>query len=133
MAEQGIWWRLQPFIDDEDAIPFPEGSANRQTQPHMVNGTDTLFNARLASRQGRQLANLVRWHAPAEALAMATGSNGELLLLSGPRNPYPGRIGVVAEGALADLLLVDGDPTANIRLTEDPARNFLIIMKDGRV
>jgi imidazolonepropionase-like amidohydrolase len=40
---------------------------------------------------------------------------------------------VVAEGALADLLLVDGDPTADIRLLEDPARNFLIIMKDGRI
>lgn len=40
---------------------------------------------------------------------------------------------MVAEGALADLLLVDGDPTADIRLLEDPVRNFLIIMKDGRI
>lgn len=55
------------------------------------------------------------------------------LLVSGPHNPHSGRIGVVAEGALADLLLVDGDPTADIRLLEDPARNFLIIMKDGRI
>lgn len=53
--------------------------------------------------------------------------------MSGPHNPHSGRIGVVAEGALADLLLVDGDPTADIRLLEDPARNFLIIMKDGRI
>ena len=64
---------------------------------------------------------------------MATGDNGELLALSGPRSPYEGKIGVVEEGALADLLLVEGDPTANIKLIEDPAKNFVVIMKDGKI
>ena len=50
----------------------------------------------------------------------------------GARNPYPGGLGVVQEGALADLLLVDGDPIANIKLIEDPAKNFVVIMKDGK-
>jgi len=40
---------------------------------------------------------------------------------------------VVQEGALADLLLVDGDPLANLKLIKDPARNLLVIMKDGRI
>ena len=35
------------------------------------------------------------------------------------------------EGALADLILVDGDPIQNIRLIGDPEKNFLLIMKDG--
>jgi hypothetical protein len=39
---------------------------------------------------------------------------------SGPRNPYPDKLGVVEEGAFADLLLVDGDPIANIKLVKDP-------------
>jgi imidazolonepropionase-like amidohydrolase len=56
-----------------------------------------------------------------------------LLALSGERSPYPGKLGVVQEGALADLLLVDGDPIANIKLVEDPDRNFVMIMKDGRI
>jgi imidazolonepropionase-like amidohydrolase len=56
-----------------------------------------------------------------------------LLALSGLRSPYEGKLGVVVEGALADLLLVDGDPIANIRLIEDPERNFRVIMKDGRI
>jgi imidazolonepropionase-like amidohydrolase len=64
---------------------------------------------------------------------MATADNAELLAMSGRRNPYPGKLGVVEEGALADLLLVDGDPVANIKLIEDPAKNFLVIMKDGRI
>jgi imidazolonepropionase-like amidohydrolase len=40
---------------------------------------------------------------------------------------------VVEEGALADLLLVDGNPLQNIALVEDPARNLVVIMKDGKV
>ena len=62
---------------------------------------------------------------------MATADNAELLAMCGERNPYPGKLGVVEEGALADLLLVDGDPLANIKLIADPAKNFVVIMKDG--
>jgi imidazolonepropionase-like amidohydrolase len=40
---------------------------------------------------------------------MTTHDNQELLAMSGLRNPYPGKLGVVEEGALADLLLVNGD------------------------
>jgi imidazolonepropionase-like amidohydrolase len=151
MRERGIWLCLQPFLDDEDAIPFPPNSPNRAKQLEMVAGTDnayrlakrfgvklafgsdTLFDAKLATRQGAQLVKLSRWFTPAEVLKIATSINGELLNLSGKRNPYPGRIGVVAEGALADLLLVDGDPTTDLKLIEDPERKFLVIMKDGTI
>jgi imidazolonepropionase-like amidohydrolase len=64
---------------------------------------------------------------------MATGTNAQLLALSGKRNPYPGKLGVVEEGALADLLLVDGNPIEDIRLIEDPGKNFVLIMKDGKI
>lgn len=151
IAEKGIWLSLQPFLDDADAIPFPEGSINRIKQLQMVKGTDTAyalakkykiktafgtdtqFDSKLATRQGAQLAKLAKWYTPAEVLKMATADNGELLRLSGPRNPYPGTIGVIEDGALADLLLVDGDPLANIRLIEDPDKNFAVIMKDGKI
>jgi imidazolonepropionase-like amidohydrolase len=66
-------------------------------------------------RQGQGVVDLTRWFTPAEALIMATSTNGELLALSGPRNTYPGKLGVVEEGALADLLLVDGNPLQDIR------------------
>jgi imidazolonepropionase-like amidohydrolase len=150
MAENGVWWSLQPFLDDRPS-PFAEGSANRKKQLEMYNGTDaayalarrhgirtawgtdTLFDAAAAATQGAQLAKMVRWYTPAEVLNMATAGNAELLALSGLRSPYEGRLGVVAEGALADLLLVDGDPLADIELIADPAANFVVIMKDGRV
>jgi imidazolonepropionase-like amidohydrolase len=149
MSEKGIWWCLQPFLDDQDATPFPPDSPNRKKQLQMFSGTDTayalakkykirtawgtdtLFDAKVAARQGAQLSKLTRWYKPAEILKMATGDNGELLALSGLRSPYEGKIGVVQEGALADLLLMNGDPIANINLIEDPAKNFVVIMKDG--
>jgi imidazolonepropionase-like amidohydrolase len=39
----------------------------------------------------------------------------------------------VEQDALADLLLVDGNPLDNINLIADPAKNFLVIMKDGNI
>jgi imidazolonepropionase-like amidohydrolase len=66
-------------------------------------------------------------------LKIATGDNAQMLGLAGLRSPYMGRIGVIEEGALADLLLVDGDPTAHLDLIADPDKNFLIIMKDGAI
>lgn len=79
------------------------------------------------------MAKLVRWYTPAETLKMATADNGELMALSGFINPYPGRLGVVEEGAIADLLLVDGNPLENIGLIANPDKNFLVIMKGGTI
>ncbi|NJL54126.1 amidohydrolase family protein [bacterium] len=150
MAEQGTWLSIQPILDDEDAI-FPEGSPEPQRGKFLqvtegtdtayglakqydiktAFGTDTLFDPELATRQGAQLAKLVRWYEPWEVLKIATHDNHELFTMSGPRNPYPGTLGVVKEGALADLLLVNGNPLENIELIADPENNFVVIMKDG--
>jgi imidazolonepropionase-like amidohydrolase len=92
-----------------------------------------IFSQALTPRQRTMLTHLTRWYTNAEILRMATASNAELLPLSGPRNPYPGKLGVLEEGALADLLLVDGDPLANIKLIANPDKSLLIIMKDGKI
>ncbi|WP_448578708.1 amidohydrolase family protein [Thermaurantiacus sp.] len=148
MAERGVWWSLQPFLDDEDANP--KTGAARLKQLAVSNGTDmayqlarkyrirtawgtdTLHSPEGLLRMNHKLTKLARWYRPADVLRMATGDNGELLALSGERSPY-GRVGIVAEGAMADLLLVDGDPIANLSLIEDPERHFRIIMKDGQI
>jgi len=150
MAEKGIWLSLQP-LPEEMREGFPEGSVQREKADEVwpgidetyqlakkyklktAWGTDVLFSRELAQRQGAILASLVRWYTPAEALAMATGTNAELLSMSGRRNPYPGKLGVVEQGALADLLLVDGNPLENINLIANPDKDFLIIMKDGKI
>lgn len=151
MAEKGIWWSLQPFLDDEDAIPMPAGTPLRAKQLQVIQGTDTaytlarkfkvktawgtdtLFDPKLATRQGAQLAKMTRWFTPAEAIRMATLENAELLSVAGERNPYPGTMGEIVEGALADLLVVDGDPLTDISLLSEPDRRLPLIMKGGRI
>ncbi len=69
-----------------------------------------------------------------EILRQATSGNAELLELTGPRNPYQdGPLGVIKEGAYADLLIVDGNPLKDIRVLEDPENTLRIIMKDGKI
>jgi imidazolonepropionase-like amidohydrolase len=148
MAEKGIWLSTQPFDASLEGTPLSEESGRRLRQVitgtdriygwakqygiKTAFGTDILFSPAMARIQGHMLTLLTKWYTPAEALEMATGTNGELLQLTGLRNPYPGKLGVVEEGALADLLLVDGDPIENINLVANPA-NFLVIMKGGTI
>jgi len=75
---------------------------------------------------------MVRWYTPAQLPKMATGDNARLLALSSLRNPYRGKLGVVEAGALANPLLVDGNPVEKIRLLENPEKNLVVIMKDGK-
>ncbi|MGA9000536.1 MAG: amidohydrolase family protein [Pseudolabrys sp.] len=150
LADKGIWWSLQPLTYDADvfarmspvsqrkALEVFAGTENAYKLAKKYNiktafGADILFDAGAASRQGAYLAKLVRWYTAAETLKMATADNGELMALSGFINPYPGKLGVVEVGALADLLLVDGNPLENIQLVADPDKNFLVIMKDGAI
>ncbi len=94
-------------------------------------GTDLVGSMKLKAAELQEFTNRTKWFTPAEILAQATSVNGELLALSGPRNPYPGKLGVIEPGALADLLLVDGNPLENIELMTDADKNFVLIMKDG--
>lgn len=151
MADKGVWFSSQAFLENEFSNSYPEGSANQAKLRTMVAGTDNayalakkyrlktawgtdiLFDPAMTKNQGAILATMSRWYSNSEILVMATSTNAELLAMSGPRNPYPGKIGVIEQGAFADLLLVDGDPIADINLVADPEKNLKIIMKDGRI
>lgn len=150
MAAADVWWSIQPFLADEDANQYSDpGSIAKQQQVaegtvrafemgraegvRMAFGTDVLFNPRGASSQGRQLSKLTRFMSPLEALHMATGAAGELLAMSGERAPYQGQLGVIAEGALADILVWDGDPETDLDFLGDPDTNLRLVMKGGRI
>jgi len=55
--------------------------------------------------------------------------------MSGPMmNPYlDGPLGVIQEGAYADILLVNGNPLKDILLLTNPEKNLSLIMKDGKI
>jgi imidazolonepropionase-like amidohydrolase len=149
MAEKDIWLSTQPFVSDDDAPPLVgqsrinllqviagTNSVYALAKQHKVKtafGTDLLFSSTITERQGLMLTHLARWYDNADVLKMATSVNGELLAMSGPRNPYPGKLGILEEDALADLLVVDGNPISDITLVARPDKNFMVIMKDGKI
>lgn len=149
MVEHDVWWSLQPFLDNELANPQKGAARLKQLQvakgtdrayelarAHGVKvafGTDLLFTGTTGSTQTARMVSLQRWYTAGEILQMATAHNGELLALSGPRYPYPGPVGVIEPEAMADLLLVDGDPTEDIELLLDPEANLALIIKNGRI
>ena len=147
MAERGVWLSTQTLRASTEAMdpqrrekrrPVIEGQARtiaaaKRAGVRIAWGTDFLFEPALNVEQNAFILGLREWFTPAEILKMVTHDNAGLLALSGLRSPYQGRLGVVAEGALADLLLIDGDPLADLDVLADPERNFLVIVKDGRV
>ncbi|MGY1457771.1 amidohydrolase family protein [Luteimonas sp. A534] len=149
MAEKGIWLSFQPFTDLSPGEQMAPANRARLEQVvsgtertvelakqygfKMAIGTDILFSADDAAGQTAVLTRMGKWYSAPEVMTMLTATNAELLKLSGPRDPYPGKLGVVEEGALADLLLVEGNPLENLELIEDSEGNFVVIMKDGRI
>jgi imidazolonepropionase-like amidohydrolase len=60
---------------------------------------------------------------PMETIVAATRYGGQIMMMEND-------LGMVQEGRLADLLLVDGDPVADLSILLD-SRKLLAIMKDG--
>lgn len=97
-------------------------------------GTDALMDPGMAAKQAKFLSKLARWFTPYGALKMATSGNADLMELAPPRYPcLEGPLGVISVGACADLILVDGNPLENLELVADPDKNFVLIMKDGKI
>ncbi|RIW14636.1 amidohydrolase family protein [Algoriphagus lacus] len=146
MVERNVFWSLQPFVDEGDkGVLSPESRAKqlemyqgtdtafelaKKYKMKIAYGTDVLFDAQKASRPDLQLLKMKRWFSNVEILKMVTGNNGELLALSGKKSPYTGKVGVIEEGALADLILMDGNLIQNLELISEPEK-MVLVMKNG--
>lgn len=100
---------------------------------NIVFGTDIITSPEVLARMNDEFIERKRWFSSAEILKQATSKSAELLALSGNRNPYPGKLGVVEEDALADLLLIKGNPIEKLEILTNPNDNLLVIMKDGKI
>jgi imidazolonepropionase-like amidohydrolase len=149
MADEGVFLSTQPFtlcsepqLDDFSNSKLAivcQGTPNvyqwskEIPELKVTWGTDLFFvSEEMFAEQVKQMERLLPWFTPGEILIMATGNAGELFKMSGPnQHPYPdGDLGVVREGAYADLLLVDGNPLEELSAVTD-TDNLRIIMKDG--
>ena len=91
----------------------------------VVPGGDYGFECNPHGANARELRYFVELFGctPMQAIVAATSLAGDVM-------GRPGELGRIAAGQLADLLLVDGDPIADIRILEDPDR-LIAIMKGG--
>ncbi len=96
-------------------------------------GSDIITDPGMMERINEEFVHRSKWFTPAEILRQATANSAELLAMSGPRNPYPGKLGVIENGAYADLLLINGNPLEDISILTDPEKNLALIMKDGKI
>lgn len=149
MVEHEVYWSLQPFIDEGDkGVLSPESRAKqlemyqgtdtafelaKKYNMKIAYGTDVLFDAQKASQPGAQLLKMKRWFTNLEILKIATGNNGELLAISGKRSPYTGKLGVIEEGALADILIFEESMIQNLEQILKPRETIKLILKDGKV
>jgi len=150
MKEKGVW--LSPEVIVYTFIPkgYTEDQANKHRQAYagidnmftlckkigfekIVFGSDIIIDPDMIQRINDEFKFRAKWFTPAEILRQATSNGGELLAMSGPKNPYPGELGVIEEGAYADLLLINGDPLKDIKILTNAEENLALIMKDGKV
>jgi imidazolonepropionase-like amidohydrolase len=90
---------------------LPGGDYGFAFTPHTQNARDLEFFVRYLGMT------------PMEAIRSATLYGGQIMM-------KPNELGAVKDGYLADLLLIDGDPLANLSILRDPKR-ILAVMKDG--
>lgn len=148
IAQKDVWLSMQPFTLNDNTFPTKEQQAKhemvtegtdntyRLAKKYKVKlawGTDLLFNPANTKNQNKDIGKLQAWFSNFEILKMITHDNAQLLALSGIRNPYPGKLGVIEEGAWADILLINGNPLEDVTLLENPEDNIPFIMKGGKI
>jgi imidazolonepropionase-like amidohydrolase len=151
MAEKGAWLSLQPFTKDEPGsetlspasyqklLQVVEGVEKsmelvKKYKINMAFGTDLLFSPAANGSQANRLTRFSKYFSNIEILRMATSNNAKYFELSGPGHPYQeGALGVIKDGAYADILLVDGNPLEDVSILGDNAKNISLIMKDGKI
>jgi len=149
MGEKGVWLSIQA-LDTAGRADFSAYQKQKKKEValgadvviklakkynvKMAWGTDVFFNPAVNKFQNTYIAKMSNWFTPYEVLKLITSDNAQLLAMSGERNPYKeGKLGVIEEGAYADMILVDGNPLKDINLMVDSEKNFVLIMKNGVV
>ncbi len=150
MKEKGVW--LSPQVS---AFTFyPNGYTTNQKKKHdqaykgldnlfknvkkigfekIVFGTDMVLNVKKLYEVNKEFEYRSKWFSNLEILQQATSKAGELMRMTGLRNPYPKKLGVIEEGAYADILLIKGNPLQDISILVNSKENIVLIMKGGAI
>ncbi len=124
-------WGITPDVAEQIGMPreFRIGCENmkdlKKRGVRVLPGGDYGFAWNPTAHDARDLVHMVEHmdFTPMESLVSITKWGGELMM-------HPGELGLITEGALADLLVVNGDPLKDLAVLQDPD-NLRAIMKDG--
>jgi imidazolonepropionase-like amidohydrolase len=148
IGQKGAWLSTQAFEPGDEPLTPAMGKKTaamvgawkriltwaKKYQVKTAFGTDLLFQPDGGEKQNLMLTRFAEVYSNVETLKIATSGNCELFAMSGNRNPYKdAKLGVLQQGAWADMLLMNGDPTQDINVLRDYERNFAVIIKDGRI
>lgn len=147
MARNNAWLSLQPFQKGDNPLTEeqikkaePTSHWDRVAQwakdrgVRVAFGTDMLFQPGKLGIQSVLMTRFEKVFGAVGTLKIVTSGNAELLGLSGKRSPYgEAPLGVIREGAWADLLVVDGNPLENLSMLADPGKSLALVMKNGAV
>ena len=98
----------------------------------MVYGTDLLFDYEGRKDQLKDLTLRKPWFTSAEIMIQATGNAADCVALCGKRNIY-GKLGVIEEGAMADVLIYNENPLEDAGVAENHENTLQLIIKDGKI
>jgi len=93
-------------------------------------GTDLVFGS--LDLLGKEFTLRADYFTPVEILRQATSESAEIIRMAGPLDRH-GDFGEIRQGWLADLLIIDGDPLADIQVLADPAEAVVFVMKEGAI
>lgn len=135
------YWADIPLQFSSNARKFKlvkEGALNEMTLAKKYGvkvafGTDVFGKIGIETDALKEFTSRLRWYKPVEILRQATSLNAELFAQTGKLNPYPAPLGVIKEGAYADLLIYDGNPLEKLEIVTKPEEHLMFIMKDGKV
>lgn len=151
MAEQGVFLVVEALMSLSDGSPdfTPDQQKKFElaksgftkmielAKKHKLKialGSDTFLSQEAYDLQAMEWTARAKLFSNIEILRQATSIGAELIELSGPRNRYQeGPLGVIKPGAYADLVIVEGNPLADITILSNPNENLRLIMKDGVV
>jgi imidazolonepropionase-like amidohydrolase len=153
MAKKGVWLSPQAYLfqmtpEALNIMGTPAEAKMRQVNEDsdlvmklakkykvkVAWGTDLFGPLEKQALQPLEFRSRSKYFSNFEILRQVTSDNAELFKLSGKLHPYQeGDLGIIQEGAYADLLLIDGNPLEDIEVMMNPAKNFDLIMKDGKI
>lgn len=148
MKDKDIWLCPQVIVYTEIPKGYTEDQANKHREAYagidnmfttakrigfenIAFGSDVITDPSMIARINEEFVFRTKWFDNAEVLRQATSKSGALIGLSKRFNP--GKLGVIEEGALADILLMNGDPLEDISILTRPEETLALIMKGGQI